>query len=437
MTLKERILVFNKLFEDLINTSSRIGKEVLVNEFKSDYPECKEDLVIILETLDNKHPIGWTFKAQPHLIPQIELDNIWEVIQVCKSRNSTSDADTSYIENILGSIGVFIEPIVNRTLRLGIGKSLLVKDKLSPMLAKKYTGGRLRNNVVITEKLDGNRCLAYFDFDQNTWQFRSRNGKVMKVDFDMSNYPKEYIYDGEVMSIEQTQRSRARSVIMTNLSTPDYKDMGIGDEQLLFNKTSGLINSKGKNKNLIYNIFDIVSKDTYFVRRKILDELKELPKLTTRIVPVLYTGKDTEYINKMLDRMVLTGGEGLMLNDLDHSYENKRTNALLKYKKVQFCDMIVIDTYEGKGKYLGCCGGLICQMITTDGKNVKCEVGTGLSDLQRIEWGQTPEAIVGKIIQVGYHEMTQDRFSVNTDNYSLRFPRFVRIREDKNNTSEF
>ncbi len=422
----ERIRIFEKLFDDLQSTNSRIEKDKIVAEFLSDYPDLKDDWTMILETLDGRHPIGWTFVPTPHVtLLNTQITSISDCIKWLERCIDRTDKACRGAEFFVGKdLGEFIAPIVNRTLRLGIGKSLLSKSDLTPMLAKKYDGSELRCNAVyVTEKLDGNRCLAYYDGDK--WQFKSRNGKDMKVNFDMTGLPTEYIYDGEVMSAEQTTRSIDRCNAIINRRG---KFLKTGDEQELFSKTSGIINSHAIQKDIVYNIFDIVSDLPYSSRREILDELGVLPS-RVRVIPVLYVGRTTERINELLDKMCAMGGEGIMLNLANRPYEHKRTDALLKYKQVQYCDMRVIDVFEGKGKYEDMCGGLICNMITDDGQEITCEVGTGLSDQQRWDWGRDKTQIIGKIVEVGYHEITHLS--------SLRFPRLIRVRDDKEETSEY
>ena len=211
MTLSERITIFEFLFEELQDTNSRIEKEAIVKIFEKTYPELKEDWTYILETLDGKHPIGWTFvwrKCDPS--PFMDSQTIKTVIKLCEEVPNKSQEETQACERIIGRYGVFIERIVNRTLRLGIGKSLLGTTNTTPMLAKKYEGQMLHNDVFVTEKLDGNRCLALFNRDTGKWEFKSRSGKAMNVNFDMTGMNPNFIYDGEVMSLAQTQLSEKR-----------------------------------------------------------------------------------------------------------------------------------------------------------------------------------------------------------------------------------
>ena len=100
-------------------------------------------------------------------------------------------------------------------------------------------------------------------------------------------------------------------------------------------------------------------------------------------------------------------------------------------------DMEVKGWYGGTGKYEGMVGGLICELTTHDGKKISCDVGSGLSDAQRFDWALRPMNIVGKIVQIGYHELTQSEENYGTNKYSLRFPRLIKVRNDKNSTSEF
>lgn len=434
--INERVELFEKLFDDLQSTTSRNMKEAIVASFIKDYPELEDDWKFILETLDGKYPLGYTFNQ-----PQIDsmrdgynFSTIREFITICLYPKTIGDLSVQCINDTtmcLQGYADFLAPIVNRTLRLGIGKSLLEKNSLTPMLAKKYEGV-LTDVVTVTEKLDGNRCLAYYDGKQ--WCFQSRNGKPMKVDFDMTGLLPDLIYDGEVMSEEQTKASIRRCKAIEAAHT--VIDGSYHDGQILFNKTSGLINSHATNKNLVYNIFDIVEDMPYRDRRIILDSLSPYSN-NVRILPSLYVGNDKNKINELLDTITKMKGEGIMLNLMSRPYEHKRTDGLLKYKEVYYIDMKVVNIFEGKGKYEGLCGGITCLLETEDGKRIACEVGSGLSDAQRYNWWLNEEKIVGKIVEIAYQCLSQDAASIGTKNYSLRFPRLIRVREDKSETSEF
>ena len=424
--MDNRITAFSILFEELQDTNSRNEKELIVASFKRHYPEYREDLEYIFETLAGKHPIGWTFSPKLTHSTSNEFSSIKQMIETCLNAGSHSVTDTAWIEGRLGGYGLFIEPIVNRTLKLGI--SQVEKTILTPMLAKKYEGGVLNSDVFVTEKLDGNRCIA--SFQDGIWRFTSRSGKPMNVNFNMDNMDRGLIYDGEILSDAQTELSVKRA------ASTDFK-IDTKDTQLLFNTTSGLINRLGNKTGLVYNIFDVVYDSPYIERRfDILDTLA--PRTDdVRILPLLYSGSDVSIIDNLLEEMLKTGGEGLMLNLPGRRYEHKRTDALLKYKKVQSMDMQVIDTLAGKGKYDGMVGALQCYIKLEDGREVLCDVGSGLTDTEREIWSYRPQHIIGRIVQIGYHEMTQDSASIGTNRYSLRFPRLLKVRPDKDSTSEF
>lgn len=441
MTIYERITAFDYLFYNLQNTNSRIEKEQLIKQFLKDSPDLHDDWKFILETLSGEHPIGFTFTPPPSNPYAGDLNqSISSVIEYLTHLPDTTNDTITKAERFIGrELGEFIAPIVNRTLRLGIGKSLLSTKIYTPMLAKKFEPFKHRLSVLqsffITEKLDGNRCIASYDHNLGTWRFTSRTGKPLKVWFNMSNFPKDIVFDGEILSQEQTALSYKRTYyLMSNISDISLQP----DSSLLFNKTTGAISSGTSDKSsLVYNIFDIVdSSKSYEQRRKILSQfMPNNDKI--RILPVLAETKSKEEVSSILGKMTQMGAEGIMLNISDAPYEQKRSSSLLKCKNVQTMDMLVVDIFEGKGKYENQCGGLICKLITASGDVISCEVGTGLSDADREEFWSNPDLVIGKVVEIGYHEKCQSASTLGTKQYSLRFPRFIKIRSDKKDGSEW
>ena len=80
---------------------------------------------------------------------------------------------------------------------------------------------------------------------------------------------------------------------------------------------------------------------------------------------------------------------------------------------------------EGTGRNAGKLGALVCEGVD-DGKNIVTNVGTGLSDLDREEIWASKDAVIGQVIEVRADAVTQNQDS--EDEYSLRFPRFLRFR---------
>lgn len=427
MTLKERVDYLEKTFELLESTSSRIEKESIVQKIS---PEMYEDFYFCLEIIVGRRKIGWTYEERIFYSDIDKSDNENMTVKEFMSQlfiNEKSETNKYLAEINTGLYAKFIEPIVNRKWKLGIGPSLFEKEKYSPMLAKKFDTKYLGSMSTLTEKLDGNRCIAYYE---NGWRYKSRNGKDMNVEFDMSNLDTRYIYDGEVLSPTQVKMSdEIVEAVRKNTKLQTAFDVS-------FNKTSGLINRKSGSKDLIYNIFDIIAPMNYISRRVVLDKIKNTSNV--RVLPVLArinrTSESYDKLFEILDIVTSAGGEGLMLNNDNAYYSNKRTSDLLKLKKQYSMDMKVDGIEYGTGKY-DCLVGALCCSIYTEGIYVSCKVGTGFTDLQREQWALNPNEILGKIIEVEYFSMSQDKTMTGTNQYSLRFPRYKQTRKDKNTTS--
>jgi DNA ligase-1 len=410
------------LFEQLIQTPGRNDKQDLVEAFRSMVDDdIKIDLDFCFEVLAGKHKLGYTYRSYPNYTnahnyvcePYIDY-NIRDFVEVLKDLSSTEvDMNTATLSTP-ENCRVFIAMLVNREWKLGYSNKDEMITNLSPMLAKKYPESHHEQYYYIQEKLDGNRCIAYFDVNEDKWKFQSRSGKPLKVDFDMSWVPDDAekpVFDGEIMTLGHA---------------------GSRD----FNRTSGAINGKYTNKSdLHYYIYDIVAeKLTYEQRKEILDEFAMSGTgAQCSILPVLdkvWVYPNTDYnwkLDEWLDTITAKGGEGIMLRDPDAYYQHKRTDALLKYKKLQSMDLRITGWNEGKGKYEGAIGSFICE---NDEGTIKVNVA-GISDAVR--WSD-PDWWIGKIIEVAYFDYS---VSKTNDKISLRFPRMKKLRDDKNETSVY
>ena len=346
MTLQQRIDYLTYVFNLLQNTNSRTEKEQIVNDIDKN---CKEDFDFIIECLAGKHKFGYTYKRYPFLynstICSMTVKSVLQfLLTPAKEKDLSTENIASYV-SLTTNWANFFEPIVNRTLKLGIGRSLLPLSETSPMLAKKFedTYDKIPNDakLYITEKLDGNRCIAYHDGID--WQFVSRNGKQMYVKFDMSSFPQNFVFDGEVMTRKQTILSVSRTIGTS--CEQEIEDSSTKD----FSEASGIINRHSYDKDLVYNIFDIIdTSSTYEQRRAILNELKHnLQGVDTnvRILPII------DVINKRmledaapyyLNKITSQGGEGIMLNIANAKYQHKRTADLIKFKKMYTIDLRVV-----------------------------------------------------------------------------------------------
>ena len=125
-----------------------------------------------------------------------------------------------------------------------------------------------------------------------------------------------------------------------------------------------------------------------------------------------------------INQTAIEGGyEGIMIKDPEAVYECKRSVAWLKQKPFIEVSLTVVGTEEGTGKNVGRLGALIVEG-TDDGKLIRTNVGSGLSDADRIAYWAARDNLNGNIVEVRADAVTQNQ----DGSYSLRFPRFKGFR---------
>jgi DNA ligase-1 len=98
---------------------------------------------------------------------------------------------------------------------------------------------------------------------------------------------------------------------------------------------------------------------------------------------------------------------------------------MLKAKPFIEVTLTVTATEEGTGRNVGKLGALICEGVD-DGKSIKVNVGSGLSDEQRESFWHHKDDIIDQLVEVRADAITKNQDSI--DEYSLRFPRFKTFR---------
>jgi len=194
--------------------------------------------------------------------------------------------------------------------------------------------------------------------------------------------------------------------------------------------------------------FDMVSIPDFLGKKKtaplrsrravltaVIDELSDLliKGNTTPLVqvssgvPDIDPVKQGSYVMDFFQQQLDAGFEGIIIKNMEAPYEWDRTVNWLKMKPTDTWDLQIVSCVEGEGRLVGSLGAILCEGVDTDNRKITVSVGGGLSDIQRRDIWANRDKVLGKTV-----EIMADTISKNQDGtYSLRFPRFVRFRDDK------
>ena len=271
----------------------------------------------------------------------------------------------------------------------------------------------------IEVKLDGVRVIAVVRVDGRVELF-SRNGKEFHnfghiadeiskvVKFDPPNY--DLVLDGEVMSA--SFQDLMKQVHRKDNVTAGDAVLHLFDMCPLEDFQKGVWKKPQSIRSLMVQAW--VTKHVAF--------LPHVQCLDWETVDLDTPDGQKRFID--LNKQAVDGGyEGVMIKDVDAPYECKRSHSWLKAKPFIEVSLDVIAVEEGTGKNAGKLGALVCEGVD-DGKAIRVNVGSGLTDEQRDSFWQLKRDCIGMVAEVRADAITQNQDGT----YSLRFPRFMRFR---------
>ena len=195
---------------------------------------------------------------------------------------------------------------------------------------------------------------------------------------------------------------------------------------------------------LVPNVFDILWLDgETLIDLPLTERRKKLESIVKRFIAPQVVSSDAAVIENVYTDAIAAGHEGIMIKVPTSPYSpGQRGKNWIKIKpEVDTLDLAVIGAEWGEGKRAHAFGSFLvaCQ---NDGKLIPLSrVATGFSDEQLAEvYGLLKDTVITKsgkevtfepslVFEVGYAEL---QASTNYEGgFALRFPRFIRIRDDK------
>lgn len=389
-------------------------------------------------------------KQIPETVGIVDAENPWEdfnelMVQLCQRRltgHAARDAIIAMSERFDSEEwNTFLKPVLGRDLRAGISDKTINKickktDYEVPIFACQLATnceGRpeMKGKKRLEPKLDGVRVLVMcsdFDSDYPFVTCYSRNGKV----FENFTHIEEQIKSNLVKLIAASRNPLIGGFVL------DGEVIGNSFQELM---RQARRKSDAQASDSVFNIFDIIPIVDFnrgywnaqlYKRIDILEKMRPVIDAmpNVELLPHLMVDLDFAEGKDQLERYakdnVNAGFEGIMIKDCDAPYVCKRSTDWLKWKPTITVDLTIIGVEEGTGRNLTRLGALVCEGID-DGKHITVNVGSGFSDEDRTDYWAKSNEVIGRTAEIMCDAVTQNQDGT----YSLRFPRFIRFRDDK------
>jgi len=336
----------------------------------------------------------------------------------------------------------------------GLGKLVVaVGHPVNPMLAQRAETidevlERMKGKAAFEIKLDGIRVQVHKEGDKVSL-FTRRMEDYTNMFPDLVDplrqalKPKRAIVDGELVAIDKS----------TGKPMPF--------QEVLKRRRKYEIKQTIEQIPVELHLFDVLMSDgsvmldeSYIERRKMLEKIVKPVKNKVMVVEQQVLSKPDE-IKKFMDWAIKIGHEGLLAKDLEVSYRaGRREFVWLKLKPMlETLDLVVVGGLYGKGKRAGFFGSYV--LAARDEKSGKFKTvtkcGSGYTDedlkeltklFKKIQLEKPhPDVHIeldcdsyfkpNVVFEITFEEIQKSPAEKHSSGYGLRFPRYVRIREDR------
>ena len=186
---------------------------------------------------------------------------------------------------------------------------------------------------------------------------------------------------------------------------------------------------KGDNTKVKLFVFDCLQiADKKITDRSLRYRLSELlqisHKLQSEHIVILPYSTTPLQKRKLYDKVIATGGEGIMLKRLDAPYmEGERpSNSWYKAKKSATYDCVITGFSKGNGKYNNQIGAVIFGQYV-QGKLIELGQTSGMTDDIRQDMSINPKKYLGKVVTIKGMERLKSG--------AIRHPQYGGLRIDK------
>jgi len=359
--------------------------------------------------------------------------------------------------NICPDVKIIAETLVAKGLK-GLEKiDLHVGRPIKMMLAQRVQEleeipEKMEGKIAVEAKFDGERVQTHKDQKGKITLFSRRLENITHQFPDLVEYlkkylqPKEFVLEGEIIAVDEKENPLPFQTLMQRRRKYDITEYVKKIPLQL--KVFDFLFIDGKS--LLHESYE---KRWHYLEKSINKNNHLMP--ADRIIT-----ESVEEIDEFFQKMLKKKYEGIIAKSLAGEYQaGTRGWQWIKWKKeyvkemVDTFDLVIVGAYYGRGRRSGVYGALLCAAYNQkkDSFETVCKVGTGFTDklleelpkkLKKYEMNAKPARINCKkemepnvwfepklVIEILAAEITKSPF--HSAELALRFPRFVRFREDK------